>query len=126
MGDLFQLLSLYLPASLQLGFKSHVVHEEVGHFPLQVLHLVLQLTHLGLQLISCVGIAALWWNDCLLRLYMGADKASLISLDMFRHLMLAELSFHNTTVSRQKNQHVIMCIFSLINQPTHVKGDRAV
>ena len=79
-GHLLLLLSLNLPASLQLAFKSHVVHEEVGHLPLQVLHLVLQFTHLGLQLISCTDITALRWNDCLLRLYMGADKASLITL----------------------------------------------
>ena len=80
MGNLHLLLSLHLLTSFQLGFKSHGVHEEVSHLPL--LHLVLQFSHLGLQLISCADIAALWWNDCLLRLYMGADKASLISLDL--------------------------------------------
>ena len=48
----------------------HVVHEEASHLPLQVLHLVLQFSPLGLQLISCADIAALRWNDYLLRLYL--------------------------------------------------------
>ena len=39
--------------------------------------------------------------------------------------MPAELNSHITNVSRQKH-HAIMCIFSLINRPTHVEGDRAV
>ena len=90
MGNFLALLSLHLPASLQCGFKSHVVHAEVSHLLLQVLHLVLQFTHLGLQLISCTDITALRWKDCLLRLYMEADKASLISINMFRHLMPVE------------------------------------
>ena len=110
MGNVLVLLPLHLLASLQLGFKSHVVHEEVSHFPLQVLHLVLQFTHLGLQLISCTDLTVLRWKDFLLRLYMGADKASLISLNMLRHfmpvdielrhLMPAELKSHMTTVSK--------------------------
>ena len=125
MGDLLLLLSLHLPASLQLGFKSHVVIEEVSHLLLKVLHLVLQFTHLGLQLISCTNLTALRWNDSLLRLYMGADKVSLISINMFMHLMPVELNSHNTNASRQ-NQRAIMCIFSLTKRPTHVEGDTAV
>ena len=75
------------------GFQSCVVHEEVGHLLLQVLHIVLQFTRIGL--ISCTDITALRWTDCLLRLYMGADKASRISLIMLTHLTLnqANLNF---------------------------------
>ena len=53
-----------------LVLKSHVVHEEVSHFLLQVLHLVLRFSHLGLQLSSCANLAALRWSACLFKLYM--------------------------------------------------------
>ena len=56
---------------------------------------------------------------------MGADKVSLVSLNMLRH-SIAELKSHNTNVLRQNFNMQSRAYFFSINRTTHVEGDRTV